>query len=77
MTCQGASKGVFITTSKFSEPAKNAANESAGPKLILIDGDQLVQLMIDHNLGISLGNFYQLKEVDLNYFDIDYAMDDE
>ena len=75
LTCQGASKGVFITTSNFSDPAKEAANESAGPKLILIDGDQLVQLMIDHNLGVSLGNFYQLKEVNLNYFTIDDDVD--
>ena len=40
-------------------------------KIILIDGKQLVQLMIDHNVGILLGNFYQLKEVDLDYFAID------
>ena len=77
LTCQGASKGVFITTSNFSDPAKEAANESAGPKLILIDGDQLVQLMIDHNLGVSLGNFYQLKEVDMEYFSIDDLVDDD
>ena len=71
LTRQGASKGVFITTSSFSEPAKTAANESAGPKIVLIDGNQLVQLMIDHDLGVSPANFYQLKEVDLAYFTIE------
>ena len=74
---QGAQKGVFITTSSFSDPANAAANGSAGPKVVLIDGKQLVQLMLDHNLGVSLGNFYQLKEVDLDYFAIDDAGEDD
>ena len=76
LTRQGASKGVFITTSSFTNPAKAAANEKTGPKIILIDGEQLGQLMLDHNLGVSLGNFYQLKEVDLDYFTIDDDVDD-
>ena len=76
LTRQGASKGVFITTSGFTPAAQAAANESAGPKIILIDGKQLVQLMIDHEVGVSLGNFYQLKEVDQDYFAIDDAVDD-
>ena len=71
LTRQGASKGVFITTSSFTDPAKEAANESAGPKIVLIDGDQLVQLMIDHDIGVSAGDSYQLKEVDPDYFTID------
>ena len=70
---KGASKGVFITTSCFTMGARAAANESAGPQIILIDGNQLVQLMIDHDVGVSLGDSYQLKEVDLDYF----AMDDD
>ena len=69
----GASKGVFITTSSFTEPSKEAANESAGPKIVLIDGDQLVDLMVDHNVGISRGLSYQLKEVNMAYFTIDDA----
>ena len=77
LTRQGASKGVFITTSSFTNPAKEAANEKTGPKIILIDGEQLGQLMLDHNLGVSLGNFYQLKEVDLDYFAIDDTADDD
>ena len=50
---QGASKGLFITTSTFSDPAKVLAKEVADPKIILIDGNQLVQLMIEHNIGIA------------------------
>ena len=50
---QGASKGLFITTSTFSDPAKALAKEMTDPKIILIDGNQLVQLMIEHNVGIA------------------------
>ena len=71
LTSTGAIKGVFITTSSFTTAAKEAANESAGPKIVLIDGNRLVQLMINHNLGISLGHSYQLKEVDVAYFTTD------
>ena len=72
LTTKGASKGVFITTSRFAKPAKAAANKDTGPKIALIDDKKLVQLMIDHNVGVSSGDSYQLKEVDLDYF----AMDD-
>ena len=75
LTNTGALKGVFITTSNFTENAEKAANKSAGPKIVLVDGKQLVQLMIDHHLGISLGSLYQLKEVDVAYFTIDDAGD--
>ena len=75
LTNTGALKGVFITTSSFTKPAKEAANESAGPKIVLVDGKKLVQLMLDHHLGISLGSLYQLKEVDVAYFTIDDAGD--
>ena len=71
LTLKGASKGVFITTSGFAAGAKAAANESAGPKIVLIDGEALVQRMIDHDVGVSLGDSYQLKAVDLDYFAID------
>lgn len=68
---KGARKGIFIATSNFTQDAKKFVEEVTSKRLILIDGKQLVQLMIDHNLGISLGNFYQLKEVDLDYFTVD------
>ena len=73
---KGARKGIFITTSDFTQSAKKFVEEVTSKRIILIDGKQLVQLMIDRNLGVSLGNFYHLKEVDLDYFAIDDAMDD-
>ena len=74
---KGARKGIFITTSDFTQPAKEFVEEVTSKRIILIDGNQLVQLMIDHDLGISLGKFHQLKEVDLGYFAIDDAVDDD
>ena len=68
---EGAIKGVFIITSSFTGGAKTAANDGAGPKIVLVDGEQLVQLMVDHDVGISLGKSYQLKEVDMTYFTIE------
>lgn len=68
---KGALKGIFITTSDFTQDAKKFVEDLSSRQIILIDGKQLVQLMVDHNVGISLGNFYQLKEIDLDYFAID------
>jgi restriction system protein len=38
-------------------------------KLVLIDGIQLAQLMIDHNLGVSIQRAYEIKRLDSDYFD--------
>ena len=67
----GARKGVLITTSRFSKPAKTAVDQNQNSQIVLIDGEDLVQLMIDHDVGVSAGKFYQLKEVNLDYFAID------
>ena len=72
---KGARKGIFITTSDFTPDSKAFVKEVTSKRIILIDGKKLMQLMIDHDLGVSLGNFYQLKEVDLGYFSMDDAVD--
>lgn len=65
---QGAKKGIFITTSTFSKEAREyiPKNET---KIVLIDGQQLSQLMIDYNLGCSTQQIYELKKIDLDYFE--------
>ncbi len=73
---KGARKGIFITTSGFTQKTKKFVEELIPKKIILINGKQLVQLMIDHNVGVSSGDCYQLKEVKLDYFAIDDAVDD-
>ena len=72
---KGARKGIFITTSNFTQDAKEFVGSVTSKRIILIDREQLVQLMIDHDLGVSPGNFYQLKEVDMAYFTIDDTVD--
>jgi restriction system protein len=62
-----ASKGIFITTSKFSGEALAYAR-SVAVRVILIDGRRLAELMIDHNVGVNIRETYELKEVDLSYF---------
>ncbi|MEL7433255.1 MAG: restriction endonuclease [Chloroflexota bacterium] len=64
----GATKGVFITTSYFSEHAISFAKNIPNVKVILIDGQQLAQLMIEHNVGISVQRVYEIKQIDENYF---------
>ncbi len=63
---QGANKGIFITTSDFTKAAKEY--DAAGFKIILIDGGRLAQLMIDHNVGVSIVKTYEVKRVDSDYF---------
>jgi restriction system protein len=64
---QGAKKGIFITTSNFTKEALEYTprNET---KIVLIDGEQLAQLMIDYNLGCTTQQTYELKKIDSDYF---------
>ncbi|MXY28451.1 restriction endonuclease, partial [Candidatus Poribacteria bacterium] len=45
-----------------------ATIDSRDSKVILIDGNQLAQLMIDHNVGVSVEKTYEIKRVDSDYF---------
>ena len=64
---QRASKGIFLTTSKFTNEAHDYVSK-IGSKIVLIDGEQLAQLMIDHNVGVSLSTTYEIKRIDSDYF---------
>lgn len=65
---QRAAKGIFITTSTYSRDAIEYA-EIINSKIILIDGEQLAGLMIDHNVGVSTVGMYELKRIDNDYFE--------
>lgn len=65
---QRANKGVFITTSSFTREAAEYAN-IINSKIILIDGERLTALMVDHNVGVSLLGVYELKKIDSDYFE--------
>ena len=62
-----ARKGVFITTSAFSGEAVEFAGRIE-TKVILIDGKQLAELMIDHGVGVRTDATYELKRIDADYF---------
>lgn len=63
-----AKKGVFITTSYFSKAALDYVN-STDFKIILIDGKQLAEFMIEFSVGVSSKKLYEIKQVDLDYYE--------
>jgi restriction system protein len=62
-----ARKGVFITTSRFSREALEYI-AMIEKRVVLIDGKQLTELMIKHNVGVSIKETYQTKTIDIDYF---------
>jgi restriction system protein len=64
---QRAKKGIFITTSRFSNEAQEYST-SIDAKLVLIDGNKLAQLMIENNVGVSTVNIVEIKRIDTDYF---------
>jgi restriction system protein len=59
-------KGLFITTGKFSSTAKEYAIAN---HIVLVDGNDLADLMIEYNLGISPMHAYEIKRIDTDFFD--------
>lgn len=67
-----ARKGVFLTTSTFTNDAlRSVADYSA--RIVLIDGPALAELMIEHDVGVSVTTAYQLKRLDSDFFDEGYS----
>lgn len=64
---RGSKKGVFITTSFFTREAYDYAR-TPGINIVLIDGERLVQLMIDHGLGVTVAVAYAINRIDSDYF---------
>jgi restriction system protein len=64
---QRARKGIFMTTSTFTNEALSYASMIEN-KVVLIDGDRLAKLMIDNDVGVSGIASYEIKKVDSDYF---------
>ncbi|WP_338055325.1 restriction endonuclease [Shimazuella alba] len=64
---RSAQKGVFITTSRFTKDAVDYVKH-LNQKIILIDGDQLTEYMIDFNVGVHETARYVVKKIDTDYF---------
>jgi len=63
-----ARKGVFITTSDFPKSAYEYVN-SIEPRIILIDGEKMASLMIEHGIGVTTKEVFEIKGMDSDYFD--------
>lgn len=63
-----ARKGIFITTSSFTREAEDYV-KNLDAKIILINGDQLAQLMIDTNSGVEIEYNYYVKKINLDFFE--------
>lgn len=63
-----ASKGVFITTSRFSKEARDFA-ASASDSLVLLDGAELADLMVEYGVGVSEREKFTLVSIDGDYFE--------
>ena len=63
----GASKGVFVTTSTFSQPARDCVKHLA-QRIILIDGRELADLMIEHHVGVRGYRKVEFKRLDEDFF---------
>lgn len=68
---QGAVKGLFITTARFSSEAIAYVNKQLNHKIVLVDGQMLTNLMIEYNLGVSINKTYEVKRIDTDFFNED------
>ncbi len=64
-----AKKGVVITTADFSRDAVDFVDRIEGKRVVLINGKQLCQLMIDHDIGVSVKGTFALKEISNDFFE--------
>lgn len=68
---QGAQKGLFITTAQFTKEALSYANKQHTTKIVLVDGTALTKLMIEYDLGVSTETVYEVKRIDIDFFNYD------
>ncbi|GAC1435936.1 MAG: hypothetical protein NVSMB6_32380 [Burkholderiaceae bacterium] len=64
-----ANKGVLITTSSFSSDAEQYVRQIS-KKIVLIDGKQLADYMIQYGVGVGVEATYQVKRIDSDYFEV-------
>jgi restriction system protein len=67
MEAHRAKKGVMITTSTFTREARDFVDR-VERKIVLIDGQQLAQLMIEFNVGVATARTFTVKKIDTDYF---------
>jgi restriction system protein len=68
LTEKSSSKGVFVTTSSFTKGAIEYASK-VPQKVILIDGEQLADFMIQYGVGVRTERKIEIKKTDIDYFE--------
>jgi restriction system protein len=63
-----ASRGVFVTTGRFSAGARQFA-EAVPMRLVLLDGSELARAMVRYNVGVAIRETFDLKQVDEDFFE--------
>jgi restriction system protein len=66
---KGASRGVFITTSRFTTEAKKAAEKYPQPRIILVDGNKLADFMLEHEIGVTVDKVFTVYKIDEDFFE--------
>ena len=66
---QKAKKGIFVTTSSFTKEAQDFTS-LIDTKVILIDGVELAELLVDREVGVTKGDVYEIKRIDSDYFSV-------
>ena len=66
----GTTKGVFVTTAGFTKSARDYVARSP-KRIVLIDGEELARLMVQHNVGVRTRDRFEIKRIDQDYFDQD------
>ena len=67
LTGEGATKGVFVTTSDFSREARDYLIR-VQHRIVLINGQMLARLMVEHGVGVRARSTYVVKGIDEDYF---------
>lgn len=69
LSLKGTNKGVFITTSQFTQDAVNTVKMNPQNIIILIDGKQLTELAIKFNVGVQVKDTFEIKQLDMDFFE--------
>lgn len=65
---KGATRGVVITTARFSEAAQRSGRASQ-KQIALIDGDKLAELMVRFGVGVQVDRTVVIKKLDEDFFE--------
>lgn len=68
MTSGGCRKGIFVTTSRFTADAIRFAESIRDPRLVLVDGEKLAELMIQYGVGVQAKEVIKISKIDSDYF---------